>query len=70
MEIQIAVRSSFTILANRGPIARAGDDQTVAAAGSTVTLNGSTSTDPDGHTLTYAWTEVTNSGAAITQCRL
>ena len=56
---------TFTILANRGPVARAGDDQTVLA-GSTVTLNGSTSTDPDGHTLTYAWTEVTNSGAAIT----
>ena len=55
----------FTILANRGPIARAGDDQTVSA-GSTVVLDGSASSDPDSHALTHAWTEVTNSGVTIT----
>ena len=55
---------TFTIAANKGPIARAGDDQTVAA-GATVTLDGSASTDPDGHALTYTWTEVTNSRRPI-----
>jgi hypothetical protein len=37
------------------PVANAGAGQTVAP-GATATLNGSGSTDPDGNTLTYAWT--------------
>jgi len=39
---------------NRAPVANAGADQTVEE-GATVTLRGS-ATDPDGDTLTYAWT--------------
>ncbi len=39
---------------NQAPIARAGTAQSVTP-GSTVTLNGSTSSDPEGAALTYAW---------------
>ena len=39
---------------NENPVANAGPDQTVTA-GSTVALNGTASSDPDGDTLTYQW---------------
>src|SRR5262249_46194546 len=44
---------------NRPPTANAGTDQTVECAGATtqVTLNGSGSSDLDGDTLTYSWSE-------------
>jgi hypothetical protein len=45
------------------PIARAGDDQTVVE-GVRVRLDGTGSSDPEGQTLTYAWTQV--SGPAVT----
>ena len=54
---------SITIPANVGPTADAGSDATVAA-GDTVSLDGSASTDGDGDTLTYAWTQV--SGPSVT----
>ena len=44
---------------NRPPTANAGPDQIVSASASCqaiVTLNGTGSSDPDGDTLTYAWT--------------
>ncbi len=56
---------SVTItVTNQAPIANAGADQTVIA-GATVTLNGSASTDPDGHLpLSFAWTQT--GGGAVT----
>jgi large repetitive protein len=48
---------------NTAPTANAGVDQDVTV-GSTVTLAGSGSTDPDGNTLTYAWSQT--SGTSVT----
>ena len=52
---------------NLAPVANAGLDQNVST-GSAVTLDGTTSTDPDGASLTYAWAFTTvppGSAAAI-----
>ena len=40
------------------PTANAGDDQTVDEGTKKVTLDGTGSTDPDGDTLTYAWSQI------------
>jgi len=48
---------------NQNPVANAGTDQTVDP-GDTVTLSGAGSTDPDGDTLTFAWTQT--AGPAVT----
>ena len=54
----------YTLTAsNSAPVANAGPDQTVDA-GATVTLDGSSSSDADGHSLTYAWTQT--SGTSVT----
>ncbi|HOA72532.1 MAG TPA: PKD domain-containing protein [Phycisphaerae bacterium] len=48
---------------NNPPVANAGANQSVRP-GATVTLNGSASTDPDGDTLTFSWTQT--AGIAVT----
>ena len=48
---------------NQAPAADAGDDQTVAA-GLPVTLDGSGSSDPEGETLTFAWSQT--AGTSVT----
>jgi hypothetical protein len=45
-----------SVAPNMAPLANAGADQSVAGQ-SSVTLDGSGSTDPDGDTLTYSWTQ-------------
>ncbi len=42
---------------NQTPTAHAGDDQTVDEGTAEVTLNGSKSSDPDGDTITYLWSQ-------------
>ncbi|MEM9085781.1 MAG: PKD domain-containing protein [Pseudomonadota bacterium] len=54
---------TITVSANRPPVADASNDQSVRG-GDAVTLDGSGSTDPDGDTLSYTWTQI--SGPAVT----
>ena len=53
----------FNQPSNTAPVANAGPDQTVSA-GATVTLDGTSSSDADGHSLSYAWTQT--SGTSVT----
>jgi hypothetical protein len=57
--------AAFIVLlaANKPPIAKAGPDQTiecVGPAGTSIVLDGTASTDPDGDTLSYEWRDGTN----------
>ena len=55
---------SITSDENLPPIARAGPDRAVVF-GQTVTLNGSTSSDPQGGIASYAWLETTATGTVL-----
>ncbi|MFM5948834.1 MAG: PKD domain-containing protein, partial [Novosphingobium sp.] len=60
----VADSVTVTVAANRVPVANAGADLGPIDTGSTITLNGGGSTDPDGDPLTFAWTQI--SGPAVT----
>lgn len=51
--------------ANRPPVANAGSDQTISG-GVEVTLNGTGSSDPDGGTISYAWTQTEGTAVTLT----
>jgi hypothetical protein len=68
----ISVTFSAIPVQNLAPVAEAGANQSVQA-GTTVMINGSSSHDPEGGTLTYQWTQsngpaVTLNGAKAAQC--
>jgi len=49
---------AVALQANNKPLASAGGAQIDRRPGQTVTLDGSGSSDPDGHTFTYAWAQI------------
>ena len=49
--------------ANQPPVANAGPDQTITSPASSVILNGSASSDPDGTIKSYSWVTVSGPGA-------
>ncbi|PKK88835.1 MAG: hypothetical protein CVV64_16970, partial [Candidatus Wallbacteria bacterium HGW-Wallbacteria-1] len=53
-DLSVATTKDVALLVNTPPIANAGTDQQVLT-NTTVTLNGSSSSDPDGNTLTWSW---------------
>lgn len=56
---------SVSISPNSVPIADAGADQGPIDSGQTVTLTGAGSSDPDGNTLTYTWTQLSGPTATL-----
>ncbi len=57
----------ISVNANGAPTSNAGPDQSGIVAGTTVTLDGSASTDPEGKPVTYAWSQV--DGDLVTRSR-
>lgn len=60
----ILISMAVGIAPNTAPIANAGPDQSVGT-GSVCTLDGSGSSDPDGDTITYAWTKTSGPAATL-----
>jgi putative component of membrane protein insertase Oxa1/YidC/SpoIIIJ protein YidD/sugar lactone lactonase YvrE len=54
-----------TITVNTVPVANAGLDQFIIQPGILVTLDGATSADADGDTLTFAWTQTAGAAVAL-----
>jgi hypothetical protein len=64
LDSQAASATISVSLVNQIPTANAGSNQTVVY-GDQVTLNGSASSDPDGDSLTYNWTQVSGTPVVL-----
>jgi hypothetical protein len=62
------IRIAASLFSNNPPIANAGPDQSVNE-GTTVTLNGTGSSDPDGDPFTLAWTQTAGPGVTLSDVR-
>jgi hypothetical protein len=66
-QLDSAPDSAIVSTTNSAPVANAGPDQSNVALGATITLDGSQSSDADGHPLTFAWSLISRpSGSAAT----
>jgi hypothetical protein len=63
-DVNVIVNNANTP-ANQPPAARAGADMTITLPTSSVTLNGSASSDPDGTITRYAWSKVSGPAASL-----
>jgi hypothetical protein len=54
-----------TSTANQAPVAKAGTDKTITLPTSTITLDGSASTDADGNITAYKWAKISGGTATI-----
>lgn len=68
--LQASRSFAISVPANQPPVANAGPDVAVfdlnaSNQPTTVTLNGSSSTDPEGVPLTYEWTQVSGTGVTL-----
>jgi hypothetical protein len=57
------VKVIVTNAANKAPIANAGQNQQITAPASSVSLNGSASSDPDGTITAYSWATISGPGS-------
>jgi hypothetical protein len=57
------VKVIVTAAVNKPPIADAGQNQQITAPASSVTLNGSSSNDPDGTIVSYSWATISGPGS-------
>lgn len=57
-DLKFFVQNKFVTSGSKDPIANAGPDQPFASTGVEITLDGSSSIDPDGDPITFLWTQI------------